>query len=215
MDVHSATPPEPRRQPRQSRSKVLVQAVREAGRAILEEEGASALTTNRIAERAGVGIGSVYRYYPNKQAILADVFDEKVSAIDDFYRRKIQEQKLGSLPLREEIRHLIETPVQMSLQLIHLHREFYQHHYSNFEISYRCAPDGEQNWVEWGESWWQSVLKQRRDELRVPHPELGARIMLMAVRGAIDAAIERDPGLLEQPDFVEGLIDLACRYLCK
>ncbi len=213
MGTLSTNPPEPRRQPQQSRSKVLVQAVREAGRAILEEEGASALTTNRIAERAGVGIASVYRYYPNKQAILADVFDEKVRAIDAYYRRKILDRKLGSLPLREEIRHLIETPVQMSLQLIHLHREFYQHHYSNFEISYRRAPDGDQSWVEWGENWWQNVLKQRRDELRVADPELGARIMLMAVRGAIDAAIEREPELLEQPEFVDGLIDLACRYL--
>ena len=213
MGTLSVNPPEPRRQPQQSRSKVLVQAVREAGRAILEEEGASALTTNRIAERAGVGIASVYRYYPNKQAILADVFDEKVRAIDDYYRRKILDRKLGSLPLREEIRHLIETPVQMSLQLIHLHREFYQHHYSNFEISYRRAPDGNQSWVEWGENWWQNVLRQRRDELRVADPELSARIMLMAVRGAIDAAIEREPELLEQPEFIDGLIDLACRYL--
>lgn len=213
MGTPSTNPPEPRRQPQQSRSKVLVEAVREAGRAILEEEGATALTTNRIAERAGVGIASVYRYYPNKQAILADVFHEKVRAIDDYYRRKIRDRELGLLPLREEIRHLIETPVQMSLQLIHLHREFYQHHYSNFEISYRRAPDGEQNWVEWGENWWQNVLKKRRNELRVADPELGARIMLMAVRGAIDAAIEREPELLEQPEFVEGLIDLACRYL--
>jgi AcrR family transcriptional regulator len=213
MGVLSATPPEPRRQPRQSRSKMLVQAVREAGRAILEEEGASALTTNSIAERAGVGIASVYRYYPNKQAILADVFDEKLRTIDDFYRQKIRERELGSLPLRDEIRHLIETPIQLSLQLIHLHREFYQHHYNNFEISYRSAPDGEQNWVEWGEEWWQAVLTRRREELRVPDPKLSARIMLMAVRGAIDAAVEREPSLLEQPEFVEGLVDLACRYL--
>lgn len=215
MGVLDATPPEPRRQPQQSRSKVLVQAVREAGRAILEEEGASALTTNRIAERAGVGIASVYRYYPNKQAILADVFDEKLRAIDAFYRRKIRERELGSLPLRDEIRNLIETPVQLSLQLIHLHREFYQHHYSNFEISYRSAPNGEQDWAEWGETWWQSVLMRRRDELRVQDPKLAARIMLMAVRGAIDAAVEREPDLLEQPEFIEGLIDLACRYLLQ
>ena len=75
------------------------------------------------------------------------------------------------------------------------------------------AADGEQNWVEWGEHWWQGVLKERRDELRVADPELGARIMLMAVRGAIDAAIEREPDLLEQPEFVKGSIYLACRYL--
>ncbi len=213
MAANTATPAEPRRRPKQSRSRALVKAIREAGCAILEEEGAAALTTNRIAERAGVGIASVYRYYPNKQAILADVFDEKVKLIDAYYRQLIKERKLGTFPLRDEIRHLIETPVQLSLQLIQLHRDFYRHHYSDFEISYRTAPDGAQNWVEWGENWWQSVLERRRDELRVSEPKLGARIMLMAVRGAIDAAIDREPALLEEREFVEGLVDLACRYL--
>jgi AcrR family transcriptional regulator len=50
-----------RRLPRQERSRVLVSAIPEAGRRRLEREGAAALTTNRIAERAGVSIGSLHR----------------------------------------------------------------------------------------------------------------------------------------------------------
>lgn len=206
-------PPPPRRRPRQSRSRELVRAIREAGLLILEEEGAEALTTNRIAERAGVGIGSLYRYYPDKQAILADIFDEKLQAIDALYRQTLAQQDLEALPLREQIRHMIETPVQLSLELLRLHATFFQHHHPAFEISYRRSPDGEHSWAEWAEQWWQRVLEQRRAELRVSDPALAARTVLLASRGAIDAAIERQPALLEDPAFSDALVEMACRYL--
>ena len=64
-----------RRRATQQRAEVLLAAVREAARLILEEEGPKGLTTNRIAERAGVSIGSVYHYYPNKESIVTDLFD--------------------------------------------------------------------------------------------------------------------------------------------
>ena len=145
------TPPMPRRRPQQSRSRELVRAIREAGLAILAEEGAAGLTTNRIAERAGVGIASLYRYYPDKEAILADLFDEKVRAIDQFYRDTIAGQSLDVLPLREKIHCLVATPVAISRDLLALHRDFFQHHHLRFEISYRHGPDGERSWEEWAE----------------------------------------------------------------
>ncbi|MFT4918666.1 MAG: AcrR family transcriptional regulator, partial [Zhongshania aliphaticivorans] len=63
-------PPEPRRRPSQSRSKVLVDAIIQACKQVLADEGEERLTTNRIAEVAGVTIGSLYQYFPNKEAIL-------------------------------------------------------------------------------------------------------------------------------------------------
>ena len=47
----------------------------QAGRQLLGSEGPKSLTTNRIAERAGVSIGSLYRYFPNKDAVLAAIYD--------------------------------------------------------------------------------------------------------------------------------------------
>ena len=61
---------EPRKLPKQPRSEATVQAVLEAAAQVFERHGYAAGTTNRIAERAGVSIGTLYQYFPNKDAIL-------------------------------------------------------------------------------------------------------------------------------------------------
>ncbi|KRE94956.1 TetR family transcriptional regulator [Frateuria sp. Soil773] len=60
----------PRKHPRQTRSEHLVAAILEAAVRVLEREGAARFTTARVAEAAGVSVGSLYQYFPNKQAIL-------------------------------------------------------------------------------------------------------------------------------------------------
>lgn len=65
------TPPiEPRKQGRQSRAKATEDAIVEAAARLLEQSPLSILTTNKVAEVAGVSIGSLYQYFPNKEAIL-------------------------------------------------------------------------------------------------------------------------------------------------
>jgi len=59
-----------RRMPRQARAKATVAAILEAAVQILDQRGADALTTNSVAERAGVSIGTLYQYFPDKHAIL-------------------------------------------------------------------------------------------------------------------------------------------------
>jgi AcrR family transcriptional regulator len=59
-----------RKQPRQARSIELVAAILEAALQVLANEGAQRFTTTRVAEKAGVSVGSVYQYFPNKAAIL-------------------------------------------------------------------------------------------------------------------------------------------------
>lgn len=59
-----------RKQPKQARSTGLVAAILEAAAHILAKEGAARFTTARVAEKAGVSIGSLYQYFPNKAAIL-------------------------------------------------------------------------------------------------------------------------------------------------
>ncbi len=59
-----------RKQPRQARSTELVSAILEAAIQVLAKEGAQRFTTARVAEKAGVSVGSVYQYFPNKAAIL-------------------------------------------------------------------------------------------------------------------------------------------------
>ncbi len=59
-----------RKRPSQARSTELVAAILEAAAQVLAKEGAPRFTTARVAERAGVSVGSVYQYFPNKAAIL-------------------------------------------------------------------------------------------------------------------------------------------------
>jgi AcrR family transcriptional regulator len=59
-----------RRTPTQARARATVDAVFEATARIIEREGAAALSTNLIAERAGVSIGTLYEYFPNREAVL-------------------------------------------------------------------------------------------------------------------------------------------------
>ncbi len=59
-----------RKQPKQARSAELVSAILTAAIQVLAQEGAARFTTARVAERAGVSVGSLYQYFPNKAAIL-------------------------------------------------------------------------------------------------------------------------------------------------
>jgi AcrR family transcriptional regulator len=65
------TPASPRKPPRQERSRETVRAILEGAARVFEERGVAGATTDRIAERAGVSIGSLYQYFPSKEAILA------------------------------------------------------------------------------------------------------------------------------------------------
>jgi AcrR family transcriptional regulator len=66
-----------RKSPRQKRATATFEAIVEAAAHILRTEGAAALTTNAIAARAGVSIGSLYQYFPNKQAIVRALIERE------------------------------------------------------------------------------------------------------------------------------------------
>src|SRR6185503_5849702 len=77
---------EPRKTPIQPRAAVTVGAISEATIQILLKQGVNRLTTTRVAERAGVSVGTLYQYYPNKQsllhAVLADHLDKVAAAVE-------------------------------------------------------------------------------------------------------------------------------------
>ncbi|SHO64785.1 transcriptional regulator, TetR family [Pseudoxanthobacter soli DSM 19599] len=69
----AATPPRhlsPRKRPRQARSAATLEVIFEATVQVLLAEGIHRLTTTRVAERAGVSVGTMYQYFPHKQALL-------------------------------------------------------------------------------------------------------------------------------------------------
>lgn len=68
-----------RRRPRQARSRATYDSILEAAAQVLEREGAAGLNTNRVAERAGVSVGTLYQYFPDKDAILLAVAERALA----------------------------------------------------------------------------------------------------------------------------------------
>jgi AcrR family transcriptional regulator len=110
----------PRKSPRQRRSTATVDTILEAAARILEANGLDALTTNAVAERAGVSIGSLYQYFPGKAAILAELIRRQradlLAGIDEAANRKPD----GSL--EESIRALVDAAVAHQLHRARLAR---------------------------------------------------------------------------------------------
>ncbi len=73
----------PRKIPRQERSRALVEAIVEAGTRIIRRQGREAVTTNSVAAIAGVSVGSLYQYFPNREAIIGAVARRHAQQIYD------------------------------------------------------------------------------------------------------------------------------------
>jgi AcrR family transcriptional regulator len=86
-----------RRKPVQQRAQVTVDATLDAAVRILRRGGIAAVTTNRIAETAGVSIGSVYQYFPNKHAVFIALHQRHIAQVDDIMRRHLSRPDLETL----------------------------------------------------------------------------------------------------------------------
>lgn len=78
-----------RKTPVQSRSQDTVETIFEAAARILQTEGRNALTTNAVAARAGISIGTLYAYFPNKEAILLIMARREMRRVQDSVRDAI------------------------------------------------------------------------------------------------------------------------------
>ncbi|MDD7963793.1 TetR/AcrR family transcriptional regulator [Actinomycetospora lemnae] len=77
------TAPRRRREPRQERSRAMVERIVAAGRAVLLERGTDGLTTNHVAAAAGISPGSLYQYFPDKEAVLDEVVRRYADDLED------------------------------------------------------------------------------------------------------------------------------------
>jgi AcrR family transcriptional regulator len=96
-----------RRQPAQRRSQQTVGAILDAVIKIIKRRGVAGVTTNHIAEAAGVSIGSVYQYFPNKRAIFVALHDRHVDQIAGVIERTLVRH--AASPLDEIVQALIEA----------------------------------------------------------------------------------------------------------
>jgi AcrR family transcriptional regulator len=114
-----------RRRPKQFRARQTVEAILEAVVRILKREGPDAVTTNRIAEVAGVSIGSVYQYFPDKRAIFAALHQRHIEEIDRLIEKKLVQN--ASAKLDELIRGVVEGMVDAHTPDPELYEAMYVH----------------------------------------------------------------------------------------
>jgi AcrR family transcriptional regulator len=96
----------PRRRPSQERSRESVDVIIEASAQVLQDYGYRGATTNRIAERAGVSVGTLYQYFKNKD----EIFDALIQQEGVRYLSALEDNIPGvEVPLRQAIRNLLEA----------------------------------------------------------------------------------------------------------
>lgn len=100
-----------RRTPSQERAKVTVDAMLDAAVKLLKRGGDSSITTNRIAETAGVSIGSVYQYFPNKNSLFVALHERHIGLVAEVIRRRMIECADSSLE------HLVESLVEGMVEM--------------------------------------------------------------------------------------------------
>ncbi len=105
---------EPRKTPIQARSTVTVEAISEATIQVLLRHGAERLTTTRVAERAGVSVGTLYQYYPNKQSLLFAVLEHHMNNVAA--RVEAACESACHKPLAEMIRDMVEAFVDAKME---------------------------------------------------------------------------------------------------
>ena len=110
----------PRKYAAQDRSRATVAALVEATARILISEGFDKASTNRIAEVAGVSIGSLYQYFPSKEALVVAVAERHNREIMDVIGDTLT--RMESLPVEEAVRSLVAIAIQAHLLDPDLHR---------------------------------------------------------------------------------------------
>lgn len=95
-----------RKRPKQDRSTELVASILEAAIQVLAKEGAHRFTTTRVAERAGVSVGSVYQYFPNKAAILFRLQSDEWRQTTELLRSILEDMRKPPL---ERLRVLVHA----------------------------------------------------------------------------------------------------------
>lgn len=201
-----------RRQPSQSRAEATLRAIREACLKILEQEGPKRLTTNRIAELAGVSIGSLYQYYADKHAIAADLCNELLMGEIGEVRR-LDEQTLSMVQesLEETIAFFVREYIARHQRLYRKLKGFYleMHWHYNFEEYVLRKYPRKLRTVDW----LPSALEQHRDSVGGSDLRLAATLVVNTLEGTLHATLDHNPDLIFQPEFEREMVALLLSYL--
>lgn len=116
----------PRRRPRQARSQATAAAILDAAARVFAAHGYAAGTTNRIAERAGVSVGSLYEYWPNKDAILTALLERHIDEARTVLVPLVAAAREGRDALADVVRRLVGVMVELHAHDPALHRFLFE-----------------------------------------------------------------------------------------
>ncbi|WP_374430619.1 TetR/AcrR family transcriptional regulator [Tabrizicola sp.] len=167
-----------RKHPRQDRSRAKVHGILAAAADLCSGRGLDALTTNAVAARAGVSIGSLYQYFPGKQALLAALIRAERANLLEAVERIVSSDAASDLT--KLVDELIEATVEHYLARPSLSRTL------NLART-QLPPDPEASEFSARIT---VLIAARLDELNIARPETTAQDILAILRGMIDAASE-------------------------
>ncbi len=183
--------PAPRKQAGTVSAKALVDAVVAAGGELLIETGPT-LTTNDVAKRAGVSIGSLYQYFPNKEAILA----EATRRVNESFRSQLLSIVEGAAPAPEKLDAALELACSDRYGDLELRRALLEHVPRTW--SHTLIADSESAIVALLSTLGAEIVRWR-SERGLPIPAVdsdGPSIVFFMVRGAVQGALLYRPDLL-------------------
>jgi len=193
-----------RKQPRQARSTELVAAILEAAVQVLAKEGAARFTTARVAEKAGVSVGSVYQYFPNKAAILFRLQTDEWRQTTDLLRAVLADV---SRPPLERLRALVHAFVRSECEEAQMRVAL-----SDAAPLYRDAPEAQEVRI-WGSD---IVMGFMREAL----PEVGeatqglAGDLIKTTLSQVGKAFSETPRTDEEiKTYADAMADMFCAYL--
>lgn len=194
-----------RKRPTQSRSRALVDAVEQACLRILDEGGEQTLTVARISEVSGVAVGSIYQYFPNKDAIITLLY-ERVLDQESEHLLEMRERLIG-VPLASALRNIFANIIRVETRLFKLNKAFHLRYHSALHLgmwrgSYRTTG-------EFIEATWLPLLHLYEHEITTKHPDLAAYLLGQGLRSVIQSVLEDVPAQLEHPALVDSLVAMA------
>ena len=171
----------PRKQASQERSRATVDALVEATARILVREGFDKASTNRIAETAGVSIGSLYQYFPTKEALVAAVIDRHNAELMQVARGALAQ--VAALPVRDAVRRLVTVAVEEHSLDPKLHRVLAEQIPRTGRLEKVAAFNREYY------SLFKTYLEGRRREIAVADLDLAAYVCVTSIEALTHTAV--------------------------